>query len=114
MQVRWYDEGCKKDGVEEDKTVGAEGISTSSARWAGMTVMVNSDKGMNNSIAVHIHLITVCPPAIRKLSIDFCIYSKPVPPSNDCRCFKFLVIRRVLVCNVSHESFTSPEFHQVK
>ena len=44
MQFGRYGKGCKRDEVEEDRTVGAEGISISSARGAGMTVVANWHK----------------------------------------------------------------------
>ena len=81
--MRWCEKGCKRDEVEEDRTVGAEEISTSTARGAGMTVMVNSDKGMDNSIVVHIHLSTVCDPPFRNFQLTLHVLSlfrRPLTP----------------------------------
>ena len=69
MQIERYEKRCERDKVEEDRMVGAEKISTSSARGAGITVMVNSDNGTDNSIVVHIHLSTVCDPPFRNFQL---------------------------------------------
>ena len=83
MQAERYEKGCKRDKLEEDRTVGAEEISTSSARGAGMTVMVNSDKGMDNSIVVNIHLSTVCDPPFWNFQLTLHVLSlfrRPLTP----------------------------------
>ena len=55
MQVRRYEKGCKMDETQDDRTVGADDISTSSTRGY-------NDNSMDNGIFVHIHIFTVCRP----------------------------------------------------
>ena len=60
--------------MEEDRTVGAEGISTSSGRGAGHDRHGQLAQ-MDNGIVVNIHIFTVCTPAFQNFQLTLRILS---------------------------------------
>ena len=72
-----------------------------------------SDNGINDIIVVHIHFFTVYDPPFRNFQLTLQALSK-FSASINSEYARFLVIRRVLVCSVSHEQFTLLVFQEVK